>query len=178
MTNPKHPQPPRSRLREHLDAARAQHRATRYPGDLAADLLQPRPSLRIWRIAGPLLALAAAAIVAIVVFVRPAPVTPPLADKTPPATAPAATNPGTVVAIAADATADPEWTWSIDDVPTFPESPSLADVSTDAAADVYQTDTASIPAPDALVPQYEALTLPAMPSLFASASDDSTDRTN
>lgn len=55
-------------LRKHLQSAKREHLAVRYPGDLAAEILSPRQSLRPLLWIGP---LAAAAIVMLVLWLRP-----------------------------------------------------------------------------------------------------------
>lgn len=61
-----------SRLRQQLDDARREHLATRYPGDLAADIArtESRRSARRLIFGGSLAAAAIAACVMIVVYVR------------------------------------------------------------------------------------------------------------
>ena len=52
-----------SDLRKHLESAREQHRRARYPGDLAAELPAPRPSLKAAAAQVAILAAAVAAVV-------------------------------------------------------------------------------------------------------------------
>src|SRR5687767_8769135 len=62
-------------LREQLDAAKAEYRSAKYPGDLAAETLDGhvhRP--RRWMWPGGLATAAAAATIALIVWMRPAPI--------------------------------------------------------------------------------------------------------
>ncbi len=78
-------------LREQLRSLRADHRAARYPGDLAAEILPPaRKAGRPWffpAVAGAAAAAAAAVVVIAHRFAGPEPVEPAVVLVAPPATA-------------------------------------------------------------------------------------------
>ena len=63
-----------SDLRKHLESAREQHRRIRYPGDLAAELPAPRPSLKVAAAQVAILAAAVAAVVLLAVRLSRVPV--------------------------------------------------------------------------------------------------------
>ena len=66
-----------SELRKQLESVRGAHRAARYPGDLAAEVLSPRPSLRTFAVQGAVVAAALAAVVLLAVRLSRVPVETP-----------------------------------------------------------------------------------------------------
>ena len=150
-----------SDLRKHLDAEKKQHQSRRYPGDLAQDVLgapkatvidyagrgAQRP-ISIFKMLGVFGALAAAAMLALIVWMKPEPRTYNIAIKSQP-------------------TIDEEE----EDVSFAPQSA----VSMSDAMDDHSIVPSNLEDdPGTIVPQYQSIVFPSMPSFSDPSTTDDT----
>lgn len=135
-----------SDLRNQLHAAKQTHLAMRYPGDLAAEVLSPRRHLRPLLWIGPL--VAAAAVVAMVFWIRTTPIAPVIPDNT-------------QFAQITDSDEADEMVFAVSEVPNMQEDLGIS--PTDIEADETFPSFSDVSSPE----------MPSMPSFDFSSTDNS-----